>query len=183
LVILPLLAIGSEAAHSLVGLVAPSGYLGSELFGGSFGTETLLPLLLSLALVTVAGGLVAGSARGRSLRTSRALIAALPLAAFAMQENVEYAIGHGGLTWGVVTQPAFWIGLALQLPFAVAAYLAARLLLVLAEAVSARLAAPRRVRLDFHPILADGTGATRPRRGRPSGDARFNRGPPRPITA
>jgi len=181
-VILPLLAIGSEAAHSLLGFVAPSSYQGAELFEGPFGTETLLPLLLSLALVTVVGGIVAGSARGRSLRASRSLIAALPLVAFAIQENVEYAIGHGGVASSLVTQPAFWIGLALQLPFALVAYLAARLLLVLADVVSARLAVPRRIRLDFHPVLADGTAATRPRRGRPSGDARFNRGPPRPMT-
>jgi hypothetical protein len=182
LVILPLLAIGSEAAHALLGLVAPQGYQGAELFEGPFGTGTLLPLFLSLAVVVVVAGLVTASADSRSLHTSRFLIAALPLVAFTIQEYVEYAIGHDAVSWTVAAHPAFAYGLVLQLPFAVIAFLAARLVLVLADAVSAFFAPPRRARLDFHPVLATGPGATSPRRGRPSGDARFNRGPPQPIT-
>jgi hypothetical protein len=181
-VLLPLLAIGSEAAHALLGLVAPPGYLGAELFDGRVGTQAFLPLLLSLAVVVVVAGLVTASADSRNLHTSRFLIAALPLVAFTIQEYVEYAIGHGAVSWTVAAHPAFAYGLALQLPFAVIAFLAARLVLVLADAVSALFAPPRRARLDFHPVLATGPGAIRPRRGRPSGDARFNRGPPQPIT-
>jgi len=182
LIILPLLAIGSEAAHALLGLVAPRGYLGAELFDGPFGTGTLLPLVLSLAVVVAVAGLVTASADSRTLHTSRFLIAALPLVAFTIQEYVEYAIGHGAMSWTVAAHPAFAYGLALQLPFAVIAYLAARLVLVLGVAVSTLFTPPGRARLDFHPVLANGPGATSPRRGRPSGDARFNRGPPQPIT-
>ncbi len=182
LVVLPLLAIGGEGAHSLLGIFAPAGYQGAELFGGSFGDRTLLPLLLALAAVMLLGGLFAASAEGRSLRVSRTMVAVLPLVAFAIQEHVEYAIGHGGMSWTVAAHPTFALGLALQLPFAVVACFAARCLLVLADAVVTRRAAPRGKRLDFRPLSAPTSGTTRPRGGRPSGDARFNRGPPPPIS-
>ncbi len=181
LVVLPLLAICSEGAHSLLGIFAPGGYQGAELFGGSFGKEALLPLLLALAVVMLVGGLVAASADGRSRRASCTAIAALPLVAFAIQEHVEYAIGHGGMSWTLAAHPAFALGLALQLPFAVAAYVAARLLLVLAKVVAVRLSAPQRLRIEIRLFSAPAPGETRPRRGRPLRDARFNRGPPRPI--
>lgn len=182
LVVLPLLAIGSEGAHSLLGIFAPAGYQGAELFGGSFGDRMLLPLLLALAVTMLLGGLVVASVEGRSPRASRTLVATLPLVAFAIQEHVEYAIGHGGMPWTVTVHPMFAVGLALQLPFAFAAYFAARCLLALADAVVAPRAAPCVARLELRPLLAPTSGTTRPRGGRPSGDARFNRGPPRPIS-
>jgi hypothetical protein len=181
LVVLPLLAIGGEGAHSLLGIFAPAGYQGAELFGGSFGDRTLLPPLLALAAVMLLGSLVVASVEGRSLRASRTLVATLPLVAFAIQEHVEYAIGHG-LPWAVAVHPMFAVGLALQLPFAFAAYFAARCLLALADAVVTRRAAPCVTRPELRPLLAPTSGTTRPRGGRPSGDARFNRGPPRPIS-
>lgn len=181
LVVLTLLAIGSEGAHSILGIFAPRGYQGAELFEGSFGNETLA-LLLALAAVMLLGGLVAASTDRRSLRASRALIAALPLVGFAIQEHVEYAIRHGGMSWTVAAHPAFALGLALQLPFATLAYLAARLLLVLADVVAVRLSARRRMPIEWLLFSPPAPGETRPRRGRPSRDARFNRGPPRPIS-
>jgi hypothetical protein len=182
LVVLPLLAIGGEGAHSLLGIFAPADYQGAELFGGSFGVRTLLPLLLALAAMMLLGGLVTASAEGRSLRASRSLIAALPLVAFAIQEHVEYAIGHAAMPWTVAVHPTFALGLALQLPFAVLAYFAARCLLALADVVATRCDAPRRRRLHLPLFPATTPGPARSRRGRPSGDARFNRGPPRPIS-
>ena len=181
LVVLPLLAVGSEAAHAVLNLFAPGAYQGAELFAATSSTRALLPLLIGVAAVLVLGGLVTSAAGRRRPRISRKAFAALPLVAFAVQEHVEYAIGHGGVDWTLATHPAFVLGLALQLPFAVAAYLVARLLFLLADVVAGRLVTPRPVRLDLRPLLVCAPGGPRPRRGRPSGDARFNRGPPRPI--
>jgi hypothetical protein len=181
LVVLPLLAVGSEAAHELLGLFAPTSYEGAELFAPGANARALLPLLIGVAALLVLGGLVMSRAGHRRPRLSRKAFAALPLVVFAVQEHVEYAIGHGGVDWTLVAHPAFVLGLALQFPFAVVAYLVSRLLFLLAEVVAARLVARRPVRLDFRPFHACALGAPRSRRGRPSGDARFNRGPPRPM--
>jgi hypothetical protein len=178
LVVLPLLAVGSEAAHALVGVFAPADYRGAELFGASGGGPALVPLLLVLAAAVVGFGLVTASNRARHLRAFRVAIAALPLVVFAVQEHIEYAVGNDQMGWTLVTRPAFWLGLALQLPFALLAYLAARLLLAIADVVVARFRAPGRPRIDLRPVLAAAARTCRPRRGRPSGDARFNRGPP-----
>jgi hypothetical protein len=181
LVVLPLLAVGSEAAHELLGLFAPGSYKGAELFQAGGGGRALLPLLIAVGAVLVLGGLVMSRAGYRRPQLSSKAFAALPLVAFAVQEHVEYAIGHGGVDWTLAAHPAFLVGLALQLPFAVVAYLVARLLFLLADVVAGRLVARSPVRLDFRPLHACALGAPRSRRGRPSGDARFNRGPPRPM--
>jgi hypothetical protein len=181
LVVLPLLAVGSEAAHALVGLFAPTGYEGAELFGASGAGRKLLPLLLVLAVVVVGRGLATASSRTRRPRAFRIVIAALPLVLFAVQEHVEYAVGHDQMGWTLVTRPIFWLGLALQLPFALLAYLAARLLLALADVVATRLVLVRRPKLDLRRVRTSAAGAGRPHGGRPFGDARFNRGPPLPI--
>ena len=68
----------------------------------------------------------------RSVRLSQ--FAALPPLAFALQEHLERLI-HDGTVVGVALQPTFMIGLLLQLPFAVAAYLLAKLLLQVADRV------------------------------------------------
>jgi len=181
-VLLPLLALGSEAAHAILGIFAPPGFQGAELAEFSGEGARQLPLVVAVAAALVVGGLLAAPSGRRSPRASRFVVAALPLVAFTVQEHVEYALGHGHVAWALGLRPAFALGLALQLPFALLAYILAGLLLVLADAVATRLVvAAGRPRLDLHPVLAAAPGATRPRRARPSGDARFNRGPPQPM--
>jgi hypothetical protein len=181
LVVLPLLVAGSEVAHAVLNRFAPSGYKGAELFERSDLGSSLVPLLASLVAAIVIGGLAIQATSGRSCRLSRRLFAALPLLAFTIQEHVEYALGHGHPSWTLVLQRSFAFGLALQLPFAFAAYVAARLLLVLAAAIARRRPAPRRVRAQFRPLLPAPTGLESPQRGRLPGDSRLNRGPPRLV--
>ena len=182
LVVLPLLAVGSEAAHAVLNLFAPEAYQGAELFEATSSTRALLPMLVGIAAVLVLGGLVTLPTGGRRPRISRCAFATLPLVAFAIQEHVEYGIGHGSVDWSVATHPAFAYGLALQIPFAVAAYLVSSLLFILADAVAARLVDRRSGRLEPIPFLSCcGPVVARSRTGRSSGDARSTRGPPRPI--
>lgn len=182
LVVLPLLAVGSEAAHAVLNLFAPEAYQGAELFEATSSTRALLPMLVGIAAVLVLGGLVTLPTGGRRPRISRCAFATLPLVAFAIQEHVEYGIGHGGVDWTLVTHPAFAYGLALQIPFAVVAYIASRLLFVLTDVVAEHLVDRRRAQLEPSPFLPSCAPAVaRSPSGRPSGDARSTRGPPRPM--
>jgi hypothetical protein len=80
------------------------------------------------------------------------------LLAFALQEHVE-AILHGGQVPFVLASPAFVLGLLLQLPFALAAWLLTRALLGLLEDVSPRRARLPRALLARVPPVAGRLGA------------------------
>jgi hypothetical protein len=64
----------------------------------------------------------------------------LPLAGFALQEHLERLVHTGDLSASVALEPTFLLGLALQLPFALAAFAVARLLLRAADLVGRALA-------------------------------------------
>lgn len=122
LVSLPFMATGCLAAHSFAYhlVSAPSerhGYL------------AYAPLFLGLLGAVAFVGLVR---RGRA--RSPLAFAALPPLAFVVQEHAERL-------QLVVAEPAFLVGLALQLPFALAALVAARAFLGLADLVADALAA------------------------------------------
>jgi len=123
LVSLPFMAVGCLAAHSLAYhlVAAPAERHGYLAFAPLF-----LGVLGAVALV----GLVR---RGRA--RSPLAFAALPPLAFVVQEHAERL-------QLVVTEPAFLVGLALQLPFALAALVAARAFLGLADLVADALTAP-----------------------------------------
>jgi hypothetical protein len=69
--------------------------------------------------------------------------ALLPLLGFTAQEFLERWLAGSDLPWWMVMQPTFRVGLALQLPFALLAYLLARLLLRTAHEVGVALARPQ----------------------------------------
>ena len=96
-------------------------------------------LLLGFALQVSAGF------RGEPRRPATSpVILLLPPAAFVAQEFLERILYGGHESWAIVLQPSFLIGLALQLPFALAALLLAWALDSAARAVGTALAsAPR----------------------------------------
>lgn len=122
-------------AHARADALAQSGhgYLGH------------VPLMLAACLgVLLAALLVRAIAgfRGETVRpsVSRALIL-LPPAAFVVQEHVERLLHSGQIPWAASLEPSFLLGLALQLPFALAALLIGWGLQSLAQAVGRALAA------------------------------------------
>jgi hypothetical protein len=109
--------------HDLV--VTGHGYLG------------LWPVLLGLAggielaaLVSIA----AGSFRRRRYTPAPPwAFAVMPLLAFVFQEFLERWLAGGSFPWWMVMQPTFRIGVLLQLPLGLVAYLVARALLRVAD--------------------------------------------------
>jgi len=148
---LPLVCGGLLAAHSiayrLVGTHAHShthDYLGRA--------PMAFAVLIGFSVAALA---VAVRESEASLRAPAWLFALVPPLAFGVQEHLERAL-QGEPTAGAALEPTFLLGLVLQLPFALLAYLLARLLLG-AVALVARLVAatPRLTRPTSLPSLAE----------------------------
>jgi hypothetical protein len=93
--------------------------------------------LLVAGLVLCAGdGLRGRRPSGPPVR----LFALLPPVAFAVQEHLERLLSSGSIPHDLVAEPTFLVGLALQLPFAVAALLITRALYALAFGLGRALA-------------------------------------------
>jgi hypothetical protein len=141
---------GSEVAHVLAyRWVYPSSQVRLHaLLATGHGYMDRLPLLFGVAGAVVLVSLVVGigdAARGRSARPLPAwAFALLPLTAFSLQEILERSLHTGTFMWQAVESPTFVPGLVLQLPFAVAAFVTARLLLRTAAAVAKIIAKRRR---------------------------------------
>ncbi|HTZ04839.1 MAG TPA: hypothetical protein VMB53_03695 [Gaiellaceae bacterium] len=152
LVAVPLMLAGSEAAHVLAYRVAyPALPVRLHaLLATGHGYWRWLPLAFGVAAAVVALSLAVTAADAARGRRSRGLpawaFALLPPVAWVVQEHLELWIHAGVFPWHEFARPTFLPGLALQLPFALLAYLAARLLLRVAEDAGravARLAPPR----------------------------------------
>lgn len=167
---LPLAAVGTLAGHaagySLVGSnrndALVHGYLA---FAPQF-------LAVCVALVTVSLGLrVTGRLQGRPAPW---LFALVPPLAFCAQELIERLVA--GLPAHAVFEPAVYVGLAAQLPIAVAAYLVARSLLRVTDAAARVFAqrpdAPLRTPLLLVPVETVGLART------PLAFERLGRAPP-----
>jgi CDP-diglyceride synthetase len=104
-----------------------------------------VPLALSVSVGVLLAGLAlqaASAFRGEPRRAATSpLIVLLPPIAFVVQEFTERFAHNGNVSWTVVLQPAFLLGLAFQLPFALAALLVAWALDSAARAVGRALSA------------------------------------------
>jgi hypothetical protein len=143
LVSLPFMAGGCLAAHSLAYHLVS---VREERHGYLAFAPLVLGLLGALALVGVVR-------RGRAL--SPLACALLPPLAFVVQEHAERLEL-------VVGEPAFLVGLALQLPFALAALVAARAFLGAADRVLSLLSARRPARSAAGPSPTPVTPDVRP---------------------
>lgn len=149
LLALPLLAAGSLFAHSLAyALVEPGAAERARLLRSTgHGYLAAAPILLAGATALALAAIVAYALRGRRGRVSPLPawpLALVPLAGFALQEQLERLASGAPLD---AFEPTFLVGVALQLPFALAAVLVARRLARAAESVGRALApAPPRLR-------------------------------------
>lgn len=131
LVTVPLALAGVEVAHATANRLV--GAPASELFEGAASGRGALGLVAALVgafvVAALAGrvlGLWSGSAHGRNVA---APFAVLPPVAFVLLELGEALLGPGTVGGHWLAEPAFAVGLVLQLPVAAAACALARLLL------------------------------------------------------
>ena len=143
LIVLTLVALGSLLAHQVAYRVVAGDQAGALLDATGHDYLKRLPVGAVLAGVCLILGLVlAGADRVQARRTATVpawLVAALPMIGFALQEHLERYAASGHVHWGASLEPTFVVGLLLQLPFAAAAYLLARLLLRAAAVLVAML--------------------------------------------
>ena len=141
----PLMFAGLIAGHQLAyRLVYSDAHARADaLARGGHAYFGYLPLALSVSLGLLLGGLALQAAagfRGEARRPiASPLIVLLPPVAFVVQELAERIVHTGQVPWTVVAQPAFLLGLAFQLPFALAALLIAWALDSAARAVGRAL--------------------------------------------
>lgn len=106
------------------------------------GYLSFLPLCLAVCGAVVVVGLVAlVLARLRSplsITPPLWLFGIVPPFGFAVQEHLERLVATGAFPYAAALEATFVVGVVLQVPFAVAAYLAARALIALAAAVVRR---------------------------------------------
>ena len=144
-------------AHARADAMASSGH---AYFG-------FLPLALSVSFGVLLAGLalqaISGFRREHRRAATSPLIVLLPPIAFVVQEFTERLLHTGQVPWTVVVQPAFLLGLAFQLPFALAALIVAWLLDSAARAVGRAFGdRPRPVFQIFVPEPARIVAAPRP---------------------
>jgi hypothetical protein len=116
---LPLTAAGILCAHALA-------YAATGAAAGN--AHAYLAHAPQLVAVLATAALAALVFESRASARPAWPFAAFALAGFAAQEHVERLLHTGELPW-LLTSPTFLLGLALQVPFAAAAWLSARLLL------------------------------------------------------
>jgi hypothetical protein len=152
LVALPSMLAGTEAAHAVAyRIVFPQSHVRVVALAVSgHGYLAWLPLVLALtgaAALVALGAAGMDAARGRAVGAVPAVaFAIVPPLAFALQELLELSLHTGTFAWHVFAAPTFLPGLALQLPFALLAYVAARLLVRAAVHLGKLLSRPARVR-------------------------------------
>jgi hypothetical protein len=153
----PLMVVGSQLGHAVAyRVVYPQAHLRLRaLLSSGHGYMAGHPYVAMLAAAAAAVELlallwaIADTGRRRPHRPPPAwTFAVLPLVGFAVQEFLERWLAGATFPWQVVLEPTFRIGLVVQLPFALAAFLVARLLLGAAELAAAAIA-PRVRRLTF----------------------------------
>jgi hypothetical protein len=142
----PLMLVGMLAGHALGYRLAISDpHARSDALAHSgHGYFSYVPFALTVCLGVLLAGLALqalSAFRGEPRRAATSpVIVLLPPAAFVAQELIERFLHTGQVPWTTVIQPAFLIGLALQLPFALAALLLAWALDSAAHAIGDALA-------------------------------------------
>ncbi len=165
---LALMAVGGVVAHMLAyRFVAPHPYArGRMLESTGHGYLEHLPLCLAIcgavAVFALLASVVTRVRGGRALHAPVWLFALVPPLGFVVQEHLERLLHSGAFPHAAALEPTFAVGLLLQLPFALAAFLAARALLALAVVLVETLGEKPRPRL-FSLDVAAARVAERPR--------------------
>ena len=164
LIALPLLVAGSLLGHQLAYLVVAGHHAEALLADTGHGYLQQLPTGAVLGGVCLALGVCFATLdriRGRRGKGVPAwAVGAIPLLGFSGQEHIERLIYEGSWPLQAALEPTFALGLALQVPFALGAYLVARLL-VRAIVELVELVSAQRLPLRFRATVVRRTGLLR----------------------
>jgi hypothetical protein len=132
----PLAVLGSQAAHVVNYWAAAPDHEARQRLLAETGHGYLdqaplaIALCMLLLVLAVAGRLIEEYRRGGAgSRLALAPFAILPVALFFLQEHLERLLHDGSFPFGLLLEPIFLLGLALQFPFALLAFLVGRALL------------------------------------------------------
>jgi hypothetical protein len=158
---LSLAVVGSQVAHALAYRIAePSGHERAHLLAETghvylrFASAGL-GLAAAVVLVALIYEFRATTVEGRRARPRFWAFAAVVPATFVCQEHVERLLHDGSFPWAATFETTFIVGLALQLPFAILAYVVARALLRVVRGLAALLGGRR-------PVLSRARGVPPP---------------------
>jgi hypothetical protein len=138
---LPVIAGGSLVAHGLAHRLAGGAGADQHTHDYLSRAPTVIAITFGFSLAVL--GVALRNAEVH-VRAPAWLFALAPPVAFAVQEHLERAL-QGESAGGTSLEPTFALGLALQVPFGLLAYVAARILFRAVAIVVTRVA-PRRVR-------------------------------------
>jgi hypothetical protein len=142
---LALMASGGLVAHTLAyqlaAAEASTGHAGAH--ADVHGYLTFWPICMAMCgtivLVSLAALALTRAWSSRPVSPPLWLFTLLPPVGFVVQEHGERLLATGVFPSGAALEPTFALGLILQIPFALAAYFAARMLIAVAVAVARRL--------------------------------------------
>jgi hypothetical protein len=183
---LPFAAAGWIGAHAAAYMiVAPhDGHRSRLLAESGHGYLGAVPVVLACAITLAVAGLVLaileGLRGGSRVHVPVWPLVVVPPLGFAVQEHLERLIELGAFPLGAALEPTFVVGVALQLPLAIAALVLARALLALGHLIGLRLAARRSARRPAPPRSSRVPAWTRPRLLRPLATGHGQRAPPAP---
>jgi len=101
----------------------------------------------SLGVVGLLAAAVHRAGGASSTRLPLWIFGLVPPVGFALQEHLEWLIGRGSVPYAAALGASLVVGILLQIPFALAAYVAARVLLALAGVLVEGLRVRPRIRL------------------------------------
>jgi hypothetical protein len=160
---------------------------GSELAGRGHAHLAYGSLAIALsflvALVCTAGLVARPTGRRSPSRHLLLIVVVVPPLGFALQELAEGLLATGALPYEAASQPAFLLGILLQLPFALAALVAARVLFAFARCLARSLGGTGRPKLVSLELSLSAAVEARPPRLPALAFGYGERGPPRRAPA
>jgi hypothetical protein len=184
LLVMPLVVLGSQAAHALdYWFAAPDEHDRAELLaetghGYLEQAPAAAAVCLGLIVLALAGRFIRARGPVKPRRDlSLAPFAVLPPVAFTLQEHLERLFHDGTFPAALLLDPIFLLGLALQLPFGYVAYLVGRALLGVADGLARSLGGRLAPDLALPPLLPAAASVDLPRLS-PLATSLAGRGPP-----
>ena len=189
LVAIPVMVASTQVGHALAYRLAypRASVRWQVMISTGHGYLSYWPLVFGVAAGMLVVGFAASAVSSVRRRGPQPIppwaFATLPLAGFTMQEFIERWLAGSNFPWWTVLQPTFRYGLALQLPFALVAFLLVRALMRTAERVAIVLRGDGEIAQPQGGAPSWSVRTTWPVRSAVLADGHAGRGPPLLVVA